>query len=36
MIATIDRAETLSLEAFLALPETKPASEYAHGLITQT
>jgi Uma2 family endonuclease len=35
MIATIDRAETLSLEAFLALPETEPASEFAHGLITQ-
>ncbi|MFN7715365.1 MAG: Uma2 family endonuclease [Pseudanabaenaceae cyanobacterium] len=35
MIATIDRAETLSLEAFLALPETEPASEFAHGLIIQ-
>lgn len=36
MIATIERierSETLSLEAFLALPETKPASEYAHGII---
>ncbi len=38
MIAAITRIEgsdTLSLEAFLALPETEPASEYAHGLITQ-
>jgi Uma2 family endonuclease len=38
MIATIERiesSETLSLEAFLALPETQPASEYAHGIIIQ-
>ena len=35
MIATIERSETLSLEAFLALPETQPASEYAHGTIIQ-
>ncbi|ELS31851.1 Uma2 family endonuclease [Pseudanabaena catenata USMAC16] len=35
MIATIKTDQTISLEAFLALPETKPASEYAHGTITQ-
>jgi Uma2 family endonuclease len=38
MIATIERiegSETLSLEAFLSLPETQPASEYAHGIIIQ-
>ncbi|WP_055077317.1 Uma2 family endonuclease [Pseudanabaena sp. 'Roaring Creek'] len=35
MIATIAKDQTISLEAFLALPETKPASEYAHGTITQ-
>jgi len=38
MIATIDRSEKsemLSLQAFLSLPETKPANEYAHGIIIQ-
>jgi len=35
MIATIERSETLSLEKFLSLPETQPASEYAHGIIIQ-
>ncbi|MEI6429644.1 MAG: Uma2 family endonuclease [Pseudanabaena sp. ELA607] len=35
MIATIEKSEALSLEAFLDLPETEPASEYAHGTITQ-
>jgi Uma2 family endonuclease len=35
MIATIEKDQTISLEEFLALPETKPASEYAHGIITQ-
>ena len=35
MIATIEKSETLSLEAFLSLPETQPASEYANGIIIQ-
>ena len=35
MIATIEKEQTLSLEAFLSIPETQPASEYAHGIITQ-
>jgi Uma2 family endonuclease len=30
----INRAQDLSLEAFLALPETKPAQEYRPGFIT--
>ena len=35
MIATIEKSETLSLEVFLSLPETQPASEYANGIIIQ-
>ena len=35
MVTTIEKPKTISLEAFLALPETKPASEYAQGIITQ-
>ncbi len=35
MVTTLKKPETLSLEAFLALPETQPASEYTHGSITQ-
>ena len=32
---TLEKEQTLSLEAFLAFPETQPASEYAHGFIIQ-
>lgn len=35
MVATTDKPKTLTLEAFLALPETKPASEFCNGVITQ-
>lgn len=35
MLATTAVEKSLSLADFLAMPETKPASEYAHGLITQ-
>lgn len=35
MVTTLAKEQTLSLEAFLSLPETEPASEYAHGIITQ-
>ncbi|PZV17754.1 MAG: hypothetical protein DCF20_05135 [Pseudanabaena sp.] len=35
MTTTIEKPKTISLEEFLALPETKPASEYAQGIITQ-
>ena len=35
MVTTIEELQILSLEAFLALPETQPASEYANGVITQ-
>lgn len=35
MVATTDKPKTLTLEAFLALPETKPASEYCNGVIAQ-
>jgi Uma2 family endonuclease len=35
MVTTLEKPQTLSIEAFLALPETQPASEYAHGSITQ-
>lgn len=35
MITTLEKVQTLSLEAFLDLPETQPASEYAQGIITQ-
>jgi Uma2 family endonuclease len=34
MVTTLEKEQTLSLEAFLSLPETEPASEYAHGIIT--
>jgi Uma2 family endonuclease len=34
MVTTIEKPQILSLEAFLALPETQPASEYANGVIT--
>jgi Uma2 family endonuclease len=32
---TIEKPKTISLEEFLTLPETKPASEYVQGTITQ-
>ncbi|TRT61300.1 MAG: Uma2 family endonuclease, partial [Microcystis sp. M_QC_C_20170808_M2Col] len=35
MFTTIEDKQSLSLEAFLALPETKPAREYYHGIVTQ-
>lgn len=35
MVTTVDKPKVLSLEEFLALPETKPASEYCHGAIAQ-
>ena len=35
MVTTLEKSETPSLEAFLALPETQPASEYIHRSITQ-
>lgn len=35
MVATTEKIHTLSLETFLALPETKPANEYCNGIITQ-
>ena len=35
MVTTIKKPQTLSLEEFLALPETQPSSEYANGIITQ-
>lgn len=34
MVTTLAKEQTLSLEAFLSLPETEPASEYAHGIIS--
>ncbi len=34
MVTTLAKEQNLSLEAFLSLPETEPASEYAHGIIT--
>ncbi len=34
MVTTLAKEQTLSLEAFLSLPETEPANEYAHGIIT--
>ena len=33
MVTTIQTA--LSLDQFLAMPETKPASEYANGIVAQ-
>jgi Uma2 family endonuclease len=35
MVTTIEKPKTISLEEFLALPETQPASEYIQGVITQ-
>lgn len=35
MVATTAAQQILGLEDFLAMPETKPASEYANGRITQ-
>ena len=35
MVNTLTIPETLSLETFLALPETKPAQEYFNGHIYQ-
>ncbi|MEM8641447.1 MAG: Uma2 family endonuclease [Cyanobacteria bacterium P01_G01_bin.54] len=35
MVATVSKPQTLTLEEFLALPETKPASEYQSGIIRQ-
>lgn len=35
MIATVEKRQVLSLEEFLALPETQPASEYFNGEVTQ-
>jgi Uma2 family endonuclease len=35
MVTTIEKPQTLSLEAFLTLPETKPPSEYDHGVVIQ-
>lgn len=35
MIATVEKRQVLSLEEFLAMPETKPASEYFNGEVTQ-
>lgn len=35
MVATPEKSAALTLEAFLALPETKPAQEYSQGAITQ-
>ncbi|MFN9176456.1 MAG: Uma2 family endonuclease [Synechocystis sp.] len=35
MVVATAQAPTLSLDSFLALPETKPAQEYDRGIITQ-
>jgi len=35
MVSSIDSEAKLSLEEFLQLPETKPASEYIHGEVEQ-
>jgi hypothetical protein len=35
MVNTLTIPKTLSLETFLALPETKPAQEYFNGHIYQ-
>lgn len=35
MVATVGTPQTLTLEEFLALPETKPASEYSRGTVSQ-
>ena len=35
MIATVEKRHVLSLEEFLAMPETQPASEYFNGEVTQ-
>ncbi|MBD2653748.1 Uma2 family endonuclease [Synechocystis sp. FACHB-383] len=35
MVLAATKVPTLSLESFLALPETKPAQEYCRGIVTQ-
>lgn len=35
MVATITKSKTISVEDFLKLPETEPASEFMNGEITQ-
>ncbi len=35
MVVATAQPPTISLESFLALPETKPAQEYDRGVITQ-
>ena len=35
MIAIVEKPQTLSLEEFLVMPETKPASEYFNGEVIQ-
>lgn len=35
MVLASAKVPTLSLESFLALPETKPAQEYCRGVVTQ-
>lgn len=35
MVTTQAKQQSLSLQDFLKLPETKPSQEYVHGLITQ-
>ena len=35
MFTTIEDKQALPLEVFLALPETNPAREYYHGIVTQ-
>lgn len=35
MVATPEKSAALTLEAFLALPDTKPAQEYSQGTITR-
>ena len=35
MIAIVEKPQVISLEEFLVIPETKPASEYFNGEITQ-
>lgn len=35
MVTTVEKPQTLSLEAFLSQPETQPAREYVNGIITE-
>ncbi|MGB0562751.1 MAG: Uma2 family endonuclease [Spirulinaceae cyanobacterium] len=35
MVATVRKPQTLTLTEFLSQPETKPASEYSRGIISQ-